>query len=73
MPLTDGEKETLDTMDDHGLSEMWLTYADGEDRARDGRKYVEYLFLRRMTDREADAIASPGFFGCPHASRHSSA
>ena len=60
MTLTDGERDTLNAMDDHGLAEMWLTYADGEDRARDGRKYVEYLFFGRMTEREADAIASPG-------------
>ena len=60
MTLTDGERDTLNAMDDHGLAEMWDTYEAAQAQAKSGRDYVEYLFLRRMTDKEADAIASNG-------------
>lgn len=59
MTLTDGERDTLSAMDDHGLAEMWDTYEAAQARAKAGRDYVEYLFLRRMEEREADRIASP--------------
>lgn len=56
--LTDGEKEALEGMDDHALIEMWDTYKDQEDRNKSGRQLVEYLLLRRMIDRVADAVPS---------------
>ena len=59
MTLSDGERDTLNAMDDHSLAEMWDTYEAAQARAKAGRDYVEYLFLRRMTEREADRIASP--------------
>lgn len=59
MTLTDGEKDTLNAMGDHSLAEMWDTYDAAQAKAKGGREYVEYLFLRRMQDREADRIASP--------------
>lgn len=58
MTLTDREKEALEGMDDHALGEMWDTYKDQEDRSKGGRQLVEYLLLRRMVDRDADAVAS---------------
>ena len=59
MPLTDGERDTLNAMDDHGLAEMWLTYEAAQVRAKTGRDYVEYLMLRRMQERGAKALSSP--------------
>ncbi len=56
--LSDSEKEGLATMDDHTLIEVWDSFKDAEDRHKDGRKYAEYLLLRRMIEREADAVPS---------------
>ncbi len=58
MTLTDGERDTLNAMDDHGLTEMWDTYEASQARAKAGRDYVEYLLLRRMQDRGAKALSS---------------
>ncbi len=58
MTLTDGEKEALAAMDDHTLIEMWDSYKAAEDSSKEGRRYAEYLLLRRMIERKADAVAS---------------
>ena len=59
MTLTDGERDTLNAMDDHGLAEMWDTYEAAQAKAKTGRDYVEYLLLRRMQTRGAKALSSP--------------
>jgi hypothetical protein len=58
MTLTDSEKEGLAAMEDSALIGAWDSFKDAEDLNRDGRRYVEYLLLQRMQEREADAVAS---------------
>lgn len=58
MTMSDSEKEGLAGMDDHALIEVWDSFKGAEDSNREGRRYAEYLLLRRMVEREADAVAS---------------
>ncbi len=58
MTLTDGEITALEGMDDHALVETWDTCKEAEDLNKQARQRVEYVLLRRMIEREADAVAS---------------
>ncbi len=60
MTLNQGEKEGLAAMDDHALTGAWDSFKDAEDANKQGRQYVEYLLLRRMQERGADAVPAKG-------------
>jgi hypothetical protein len=60
MTLSDGEKEGLTAMEDGALIGAWDSFKDAEDLNKKGRQYVEYLLLRRMEERGADAVPAKG-------------